>query len=187
MAILHICVMAVMVLLGSPVWAVDISPSEEAIAEAIEHGKQDASSSKAATSNTIGNQELLCQGFGFLQTKLWNIREASKANEKKLRPTKREELNEYLASPSMLITFVYCASSHRKSDDHIVIRQGEKIIQPARVSTSIPELLTRTSYAHTVQANFAYSDFDPVASATVIVIPEKAERREYRINLIEYR
>jgi hypothetical protein len=166
--------------------AVELNPTEEVIARTIEAGKADASTQAPAhTTNTIGKAALMCNGFGFLQTKLWNIRESSEANEKKMRPIKREEIDKALKRPTMLITFVYCSSTAQRSDDHMVLKQGDKIIQPKHVSNSPAELMGH-SYAHTIQAHFAYADFDPTAESIIILIPDQGKRMEFPVNLSDY-
>ena len=180
-------VAAVFIWIGSSALAIEVNPTEEDISRSIEEGKKD-SSRKGATTNTVGEASRLCNGYGFLQTKLWSIREASKANQKKMRPTRRKEIEDVLALPTMLITFVYCSDDSRKSDDHMVIKQGEQIIQPVLVSNSTPEYLSGSSvvYVHTVQAHFKYTAFDPKAESILIVIPDDGKRIEYAIKLSEY-
>lgn len=165
--------------------AVEVNPDPQAVANAIQDGKAHASQPANETTNTIGTP--LCEGYGFLQTKLWNIREESKHNEKKMRPLKQERIESILNYPTMLITFMYCSSDHRKTDDHLVMKQGDTVIQPEKVSVDLPEHLSNSQYIHTIQAHFAYGAFNPKAETTVIAIPENGKRIEYAINLEQYR
>jgi len=73
---------------------------------------------------------------------------------------------------------------------HIVLRQGQKIIQPAIIKSNFPEQSTywprSPAYTITVQAHFLYREFDPLAPTTIIVVPPFGERIEYPIDLSNF-
>lgn len=173
------------VLCASVVSAVEVSPSQETVSTAVREGER-AAETRGDTSNRFGKYGSMCGGWGFLQTKLWNIREASKANAKKMKPTPTEQVEMYLSYQTMLVTYALCTSSVRQTDHHMVLRQGERVIQPQKVSISRPEHISGGSYLYTVQAHFDYAAFDPQSETMLIVIPDIGDKREYLLKLSEY-
>jgi hypothetical protein len=171
---------------GTAAFAIEVNPSADQIAEAIEEGKKDADKQAAFTTNLVGNPGSFCSGWGFLQTKLWNIRAMSTQDAQKLRPTARKEIDSILSYKTMVISYTLCTDNLRANDDHMVLKQEGNVIQPARVSVSPPEILNLSSYIYAVQAHFVYGTFDPLAETTLIVIPAHGDKREHTIKLSEF-
>ena len=164
------------------VFAVEVNPSEESLTQAIEEGKKSAS----FIAYRFGNPEQMCSGWGIIQTKLWNVRTASMMNEKKLKPTTSKEIDSILSYKTLLITYTLCTGDQRASDHHMVLKQGEKVIQPVELSVSQPEVLSSSTFLFYVKAYFQYGTFDPAAETTIIVIPDRGEKREYPLKLSDF-
>lgn len=171
---------------GTAAFAIEVNPSAEQIAKAIEEGKKDADRGAAFTTNLVGNPLSICSGWGFLQTKLWNIRATSTQDAQNLRPTARKEIDSLLSDKAMVITYTLCTDTLRANDHHMVLKQGGNVIQPTRVTLSPPEILNLSSYIYTVQAYFAYGTFDAMAETTLIVIPASKDKREHTMKLSEF-
>jgi hypothetical protein len=170
------------------VYAVELNPSPEQITKAIEEGKKASSQRSHAPLNTFGNMGAC--GWGFLQTKLWSIWAASQLAERKFKQLSESEIHKNLSLDNMLITYTMCADSPKQKEGHIVLRQGQKIIQPSSIVSRLPEQSMHwpqsPAYIITVQAHFLYRDFDPLVPTTVIVVPPFGERIEYPIELSNF-
>lgn len=169
-------------------FAIELNPSREQITTAIEDGKKAVSQRTIAPLNSFGNVGAC--GWGFLQTKLWNIWAGSQFAERKFKQLSKSEIQKSLSLDNMLITYTMCANGPKKEDGHIVLKQGQKIIQPSSVMSSFPEQSINwpksPAYMITVQAHFRYGDFDPLAPTTVIIVPPFGERIEYPIDLSNF-
>ncbi len=175
-----------LVLVG-PTFAIEVRPSEEMVAQTVEDGKKDAEKNRATTMNRFGVTSGTCSGFGFIQTKLFYIRSTSKVNARKMRPTSKKEIDSLLSAPAMEITYVLCTSSANQTDHHMVLQQGEQVIQPVKVVIPHSEVTASKSYVYTLMGVFTYGSFHPKAETTIIVIPEMGEKVEHRVKLSEYR
>lgn len=86
----------------------------------------------------------------------------------------------------MLITYSLCTDSPKKPDTNIVLKQGEKIIQPQKINASQPETTgtwpNSPAYTSSVAAHFSYDAFDPKAPTTIIVIPPTWDRLHYDVD-----
>lgn len=171
-----------------PSIAVEVNPSAEMIDGAIKDGDTNRESQGIeGTTNRFGKYDSICGGWGFLQTKLWNVRETSKGNARKMKATQAIDIEQYLSAKTMLVTYAFCSISFKPTDHHVVLKQGNRVVQPVKVSVSRPEYVSSNTYMHTVQAHFSYDSFDPIAETILIVIPSVEEKREYGLNLAEYR
>lgn len=175
----------------TPTMAIEINPSPELIDRAIKDG-EDARDINGIESvaNVFGKRDHICGGYGFLQTKLWSIRETSKENAKKMRPINMRDVEQSLLSKTMVVTYSFCSVATKPLDHHMVFKQRDKVIQPIEVHVVRPSYLSFLRYptfSHTVQATFRYDSFDPMAETTVIVIPSFEEKREYKLDLAEFR
>jgi hypothetical protein len=170
------------------VYAVELNPSPQQITKVIEDGKKAANQRPVPRLNFFGNMGA-CD-YGFLQTKLWSIWVGSQFAERRFKQLSESEIQRILSLDNMLITYSMCADSPKQKEGHIVLRQGQKIIQPSSIKSSFPEQSMHwpksPAYAIAVQAHFPYRDFDLLAPATIIVVPPFGERIEYPIDLSNF-
>jgi len=124
-----------MLVLNASLYGVELKPTQEQITQAVQEGKK-AVGSKFMPINTFG--EMGYCGWGFLQTKLWNIWAGSQFAERKFKPYTNEEIQKNLAADGMLVTYTLCTDNPRKPEVHIVLRQSQNVIQPVSIKSSHP-------------------------------------------------
>ncbi|HEX9757158.1 MAG TPA: hypothetical protein VGB26_05070 [Nitrospiria bacterium] len=90
----------------------------------------------------------------------------------------------------MVISYLVCHDSPDKQDIHMVIKQGEKVIQPEKVNVDFPNTTSRwpnsPAYSSWVNASFAYDSIKTKEKATVIVVPQIGENTEWDLDLSEF-
>ncbi len=171
--------------------AIEFNPTKEQINKAIQDGK-DANAKEgrddqegpdnyfdfgvteaASTYGFLSKKTDPSCGRGAINTKLRSIKDRSKEAARKMQPT--PDMNDLLQNETLQIIYVYCQLSPKSYDDktHLVLKQGDKIIQPTDVASSAGLVLS---------AWFSYGSFDPRVSTNIIIIPNTGKRVEYIVD-----
>ena len=166
--------------------AVELAPTEGQIDQAVQGG-QAAVGKPLQVRNLFGTMGDC--GWGFLQTKLWNIWAGSYEAARKLKPYTAAQIQGDIQNATLLITYSLCSEQSDEREAHVVLKQGEKVIQPTKVSTGHPETTSKwpnsPAYNVSVTAHFGYGSFDPSAMTTIIVVPRIGDRLQYDVNLAD--
>lgn len=162
-------------------WAIELQPTDTAIENAIKRGKE-SEEGYLNIPNKFGKGAC---NWGMIQTKLFNIWAKSKKLSKSLQNITKEQISQIMQNDTVLITYSLCTDRPKDRKHLIVLKQGEKIIQPKSTSVSFVSnsVLWPKSPAYNVlvQSHFDYNSFDPMAKTEVYIIPQIEERLQYEI------
>jgi hypothetical protein len=175
-------------LVPSFVAAIELNPSEAKFTSAITQGQSEATGEHTAK-NLFGRMGYC--GWGMLQTKLWSAWAHSYEASRKFKTVPQSEVENIRAQKGMIVTYNLCTDDPKRRDDTlIVLKQGEKVIQPSGVTVHHPEVITSryapARYSSTVQATFVYEEFDTQAPTTIIVVPYLGQRIQYEVRLADF-
>jgi len=169
-------------------FSIELNPSKEQIKKAVQEGKA-AVRDGYKTQNRFGLPGSC--GWGTLGTKISDILFDSYSKGKKFKEITQADINKHLKSSKLIVSYAMCHDRQEKQDIHIVLKQGEKVLQPFHISVAHPKLTSSwpnsPAYRSFVAAFFPYESFDPTAKISVIVVPPIGEKTEYALDLSDFK
>ena len=186
------CVIAAVIIADVSAWAIDVQPTQEQIASALEQGKEAAEkrSSPDVFYVRFGSADEL-QPSGFLITKMGSLSVmATHMALRGLQPSE-SDITQVLEGKTMLISTVIFGNLPTFAvDSYMVLDQGGKTIKPVTVrfdgqanrSAAWPE---KPRFKAKVVASFNYSDFDPKAKTTITVYPANGGESTFALEFSE--
>lgn len=124
--------------------------------------------------------------FSALVTQSWQAA-------RKYQTIKNTDIDEILRTPTFnVILFTYLGRPGLGKDSHIVLKQGDKIIQPRKIEVAHEQQKPDTDYTVPiweicVAAYFAYSDIDPKAKTTIIFVLPTYDEVTFEVDFSRYK
>ncbi|GEM_PF-1785005 len=172
------------ILFYSFAFAVEVNPTKEQVAKTIQKGEKriDHPLQIPNMFGTAGS----C-GWGFLQSKLWNLWAGSQLSAKKSKTLSEREIERILASPTMIVSYHFCTDHPREKKVRVLLKQGERVIKPEKIQIDPPMIISAwpktPRYDINTLAYFSYGSFDPKATTDIIVIDESGKQFQYQVSL----
>jgi hypothetical protein len=113
---------------------------------------------------------------GYIVTNFYSLVAVSWQAARKYTTINKTDIDEILRNSAIVVNlFTYWDRPGLGKDPHVVLKQGDKIIQPFKVEVAHEENIPDPDYTVPiweicVSACFAYSDIDPKAKTTIIFV-----------------
>ena len=160
--------------------------------EAIKWGAKNKDSYKViARTYKFGNPKLYNE-FGLISTRFYLLADHGYRTVREGKSPERSEIYRILTERTFRIyIFTYGDTLDFADSYHVVLKQGEKIIQPVNVMAGwwvdkTPRFPKSPSYKATVLGMFPYSEIDPKGKATIILIKDPGESR-FEVDFSHYK
>lgn len=171
---------------------IKVNLTEKEVQEAIDWGRKNKDSWEVVgRTYAFGNPKLYNE-FGLISTKFYCLAYHGYRSVRRYESPNEFEIYRILAERTLgIYIFTYGDTLDFSENYHMVLKQGEKIIQPVNVIAGwwVDKTLRfpkSPSYKATVLGMFPYSDIDPRGKATIILIKYGGENR-FEVDFSRYK
>jgi hypothetical protein len=170
---------------------IKVNLTEKEVKEALDWGRKNKDTPKVLFF-TYRFSSQAYKGEGYIATKFMALALLGCSSGKRYQSVKRADIEDILNTKVLMISIsTYGDKPDFAKDYHMVLKQGGKVIQP--VSVDAPAWANTTggspenpSYLAPVIASFPYSDIDPKAKTTVILIKDQGDSR-FEVDFSHYK
>jgi len=171
---------------------IKVNLTEEEVQEAINWGAENKDSFEVLIRPYVFGVLEAYEESGYIGTKFYYLAFLGYLSARKYKSPERAEVQTVLSAKVLPISIsTYGDKIDFAKDYHMVLKQGEKVIQPVKVKA--PELAEMTArfpesplFRATMSADFPYSEVDPKGKATIILIKDWGES-EFEVDFSRYK
>lgn len=172
---------------------IKINLTEEEIKNAIDWGAKNKDSPWKFTKPYAFHWHWYYGDKGAITTKISALADRGCSSARRYKSPERTEIDEILKSDSfpIIVFFIRGSRFALPEDYHMVLKQGEKFIhsiktEAKRLIVPLPTFLGSYDFKWAVGARFLYSEIDPKAKTTIILVKPKSESR-FEVDFSRYK